>query len=175
MSESNLQRAQKALRISDVFLRSATMGVAESYEHRAELGEELQSQLRHLVEKSEILVEEEDSESKKYFRVHIILGFRWGRSLDVKPRDDQGETDDDFIELGRIEGVYVAEYQLTDDLPQDCLDAFALNNASYHVWPYWREFVSNSCARMNVPKLMVPTMLLAQNRATDNRKSEQSE
>lgn len=68
-----------------------------------------------------------------------------------------------FEELGRIEANYVAEYEILGDLSKECLDAFALKNASYHVWPYWREFIASSCSRMNVPKQVLPTMQLPQN------------
>jgi len=76
-------------------------------------------------------------------------------------------SEDAFNELGRIAAHFVAEYELTEDLTQECLDAFALKNASYHVWPYWREYVSISCARMNVPKIVMPTIQVAQNRDCD--------
>lgn len=169
-SDSPLQKAQKGLRISDVYMRSSTVGVAQAYEHRSIDVDALQSQFRHLIEKSEVLVDENDGGGQRLFRVFIDLGYRWGStvsgSTDPDGDDDaeKASAETDFEELGRIEAKFVAEYEVTTDLNQECLDAFALGNASYHVWPYWREYVTSSCARMNVPKLVMPTILPAQNR-----------
>ena len=55
---------------------------------------------------------------------------------------------------------YVLEYSLKKDLPQECIDEFALKNSTIHVWPYWREYLSSICERLNLPKLMLPTMQL---------------
>lgn len=170
---SPLNRAQKGLRISDVYMRSSTLNVSQSYEHRSIDVDALQSQFRHLVEKSEVLVEENDGDEQSIFRVFIDLGYRWGFTTEKQPQVEDGkqvgeDSRDDFDELGRIEAKFVAEYEITEELPKECLDAFALQNASYHVWPYWREYVTSSCARMNVPKLVMPTIQPAQNRhATD--------
>lgn len=169
-NDSPLQKAQKGLRITDVYMRSSTLCVSQSYEHRSLDVETLESQFRHLIEKSEVLVEQNDNGEQSLFRVFVDLGYRWGSSMgesinpdkNIQAKDDSNEPD--FEELGRIEAKFVAEYEIIEELPQDCLDAFALNNASYHVWPYWREYVTNSCARMNVPKLVMPTIQPAQNR-----------
>lgn len=170
-NESPLQRAQKGLRISDVYMRSSALSVSQTYEHRSIDVDALQSQFRHLVEKSEVLVEDDGGNGQKLFRVFVDLGFRWGfpvKEVDGPVKAGEAEDGDagDFDELGRIEAKFVAEYEMAEDLPRECLDAFALLNASYHVWPYWREYVTSSCARMNVPKLVMPTMQPAQNKNT---------
>ena len=170
-NDSPLQKAQKALRIADVYMRTSALGVSQSYEHRSIDVETLQSQFRHLIEKSEVLVEDNGNGGQSFFRVFVDLGYRWGFSADESTNLDKNEeaedesSESDFEELGRIEAKFVAEYEITEELSQDCLDAFALNNASYHVWPYWREYVTSSCARMNVPKLVMPTVQPAQNRS----------
>lgn len=51
----------------------------------------------------------------------------------VSPED---ENDPDIKAF--VEADFIAEYQLTAELEQEAIDAFALKNASYHVWPYWR-------------------------------------
>ena len=49
---------------------------------------------------------------------------------------------------------------------QDALEHFALRNASFHVWPYWREYLANQCRRMNLPPVMLPMRQFAS--PTDN-------
>ncbi len=167
MSETPLQRAQKGLRISDVYMRRSALAVSDVYEHRAIDAENLEAQFRHFVEKSEVLEELDGDNGHRLFRVHLDLGYRWGFDAKQGEPHESNTDDDGFDELGRIEAKYVAEYEVTEELPQECLDAFALINASYHVWPYWREYVTSSCARMNVPKLVMPTIQPAQNRVPE--------
>ena len=53
---------------------------------------------------------------------------------------------------------------MTDtSLDDDSLKAFALNNASYHIWPFWREYLMSMCNRMNLPKIAVPTFQVKNN------------
>lgn len=177
VSETPLQLAQKCLRIADVYLRKSSLSSSDEYEHRSVDAEALRSQYHHVVEKSEVLVEEDGGDGLRLFRVHVDLAVRWGLvpSSEASAEDQQSNTDvseDSFNELGRIAAHYVAEYELTEDVARECLDAFALQNASYHIWPYWREYVATSCARMNVPKIVMPTIQAAQNR--DCEESEQS-
>jgi len=37
---------------------------------------------------------------------------------------------------------------------------FAETNGLYNAWPYWREFVQNTAARMSLPGLTVPVLRL---------------
>lgn len=41
-------------------------------------------------------------------------------------------------------------------LSKRALDAFGQINGVYNAWPYWREFVQNTAARMELPRLTVP-------------------
>jgi hypothetical protein len=66
-----------------------------------------------------------------------------------------------------ISGLMVAEYDMREDPGEDALKEFALRNASYHVWPYWRELLASQCQRMNLPKLVLPAVQFAQRPATD--------
>ncbi len=65
--------------------------------------------------------------------------------------------------MALIEATFVAEYMLSSIPENEALNAFALNNASYHVWPYWREYLMNQCLRMNLPKVIVPITQFARN------------
>jgi preprotein translocase subunit SecB len=41
-------------------------------------------------------------------------------------------------------------------IEQRNLDAFAMYNGLYNVWPYWREFVQSTSARMGMPPIVLP-------------------
>jgi preprotein translocase subunit SecB len=99
--------------------------------------------------------------------VHIDLGVRW---VGVDRKQDEVETqklettETETDVLALIEATYVAEYSLQGEPGKDALDEFALNNASYHVWPYWREYIMSQSMRMNLPKVALPAMQLAANK-----------
>ena len=94
-------------------------------------------------------------ETQWLVRVFIELG--------VRLVDSRTEQEDESVRA-YIEAEYVAEYTVDEELEQACIDEFALKNASYHVWPYWREFLMSQCGRMHLPRLMLPTMQLAHHR-----------
>ncbi|MEA3278871.1 MAG: preprotein translocase subunit SecB [Pseudomonadota bacterium] len=159
MSEQ-LQRAIESLEIHDVYLRSSESRLSEGFEpkYAPEL-ETLDVQLKHVVTHSNtLLLEEDEGEPTKLFRVFIELGTRW-----VDARGDESSDDDDARVKAKIEGIMVAEYRVEGDPGKEALKEFALRNASYHVWPYWREYLTTQCMRMNLPKIVLPTTQIAQN------------
>lgn len=52
-----------------------------------------------------------------------------------------------------LKGVYEV---MTDDFPaQEVTQAF-IGNAKFHIWPYWREYVTHTISRMNLPTVTIP-------------------
>lgn len=155
---SDLQKAIDSLTLRDVYLRSSSTGLHDEFEPKYEPElDALEVQFKHVVTQSNVLeLEEEGQAPAQLFRVFVELGTRWTR-----PGADEAA---DAEVLAHIEGVMIAEYAMEPNPGPDALKAFALNNASYHVWPYWREFLSTQCLRMNLPKLVIPARQFAVNR-----------
>ncbi|MCC5830871.1 MAG: hypothetical protein JJU36_15600 [Phycisphaeraceae bacterium] len=65
-----------------------------------------------------------------------------------------------WVPAGRL--LIGATFQLVYQLPEidkygkDQLQAFAEVNAVYNVWPYWREYVQSTLARMGLPTITMP-------------------
>ena len=61
----------------------------------------------------------------------------------------------------------VSEFVLTytissfDGLTDDGIKEFANLNGVFNAWPYWREFIQNTIARMNLPPLTIPVYRLS--------------
>jgi preprotein translocase subunit SecB len=57
-----------------------------------------------------------------------------------------------------IEANFVIMYSLgkIDDIRPENIKAFAQINGVYNVWPYWREFVQSTVARMGLAPLTIP-------------------
>lgn len=162
MAKQLLQSAIEALRIKDVYIKSSTSSLADEFEPKYYTfgDEEIATKNMHIVEQSSTLelLENEDDRGVKLFRVQIALGVQWvgRRQTDEK---NPAET-----VLAEIEARMIAEYQVMEEVTQEALNEFAINNASFHVWPYWREYLSTQCNRMNLPRLVVPAVQFAHNR-----------
>ncbi len=168
MNPEKLNQAQQCLDIIDVIQRTSMCRLAADYYPQREAAEQLALQYKHHVVRSEVFaVDEENTDAPYLFRVFIDLGVRWhmvsgpDEVEDHEPDDEKDAAD----AAGVIEASYVAEYRLSNrELDAEALDLFALHNASYHVWPYFREFVTTQCGRMAGPRLTMPMIQLASNR-----------
>lgn len=154
MMNNNLQKAIDNLQIHDVYLRGVTARCKDDFDPKYDSNNEsLTVQLMHYVRQS--IVVKFDENDSTLLRVFIETGARW---IDEKIEDENESI------LASIEAEYIAEYSMAELLEKACIDEFSLKNASYHVWPYWREFLSNHCDRMHLPKVVVPAVQLAHNR-----------
>lgn len=153
MISADLQKAIDNLGIQDVYVRDQVACCMGDFDpkYAADM-DRLVVQQMHLVKKSNIAELDGDT---SLLRVFVRLGARW-----VDPEEENEELSVRAL----IEAEFVAEYQMTDSLEQASIDEFCLKNTSYHVWPYWRELLSNQCTRMHLPRLILPTVQLAHNR-----------
>jgi preprotein translocase subunit SecB len=82
----------------------------------------------------------------RLLQVRVSLGTR------VVQQVEEGEPRALFV----IEADYLVEYEMTDDVPDDALKAFAEFNAIHNVWPFWRQHVFGVVDRGRLPRLEVP-------------------
>lgn len=152
-----LQKAIDALQIRDVYLRAAQSLLVDDFEPKYDLDlDAFEVQLKHVVTQSSILeLVQEGEATTKLFRVFVHFGTRW-----LAPAVTAETADEDRVRAV-IEGTMVAEYEMKSDPGAEALKKFALRNGSYHVWPYWREFLATQCLRMNLPKVMLPAVQFA--------------
>lgn len=61
-----------------------------------------------------------------------------------------------------VKAVFELRYRLPKELKvsQEQLNTFAKINSMFNAWPYWREFVQNMVARMNLPPVTLPMFRL---------------
>ncbi|HHI93160.1 MAG TPA: preprotein translocase subunit SecB [Gammaproteobacteria bacterium] len=150
---AELQRAIDSLNIQDVYLRGLDARCLGEFDpkYAPDLAE-LTIQQMHLVNQSQVV---EIEEHTRLLRVFLRLGVRW-----VDPKEsEEAESIRAFIEA-----EFIAEYAMAADLEKAAIDEFSLKNVSYHVWPYWRELLSNQCSRMHLPRVILPMVQLAHNR-----------
>jgi len=153
MNNANLQKAIDNLQIQDVYLRDCLARCVGDFDPKycADYSQ-LTVQFLHVVKQSAVMEQDGDG---RLLRVFVDMGARWA---------DLTESDDERSVRALIEATFVAEYRMAGELDQACIDEFALKNASYHIWPYWRELLANQCMRMHLPRLILPAVQLAHNR-----------
>lgn len=153
MINANLQTAIDKLRIHDVYLKSSISQCLNGFEPKyRQNNDTLNVQTKHFVTQAEVI---KLGETELLMRVFVEFGVRW---MDI----NISEEDQSIQAL--IEAEFVAEYSMDEELNQECVDEYALKNASFHVWPYWREFVMSQSNRMYLPRYVLPTIQLAHNR-----------
>lgn len=153
MISVELQKAIDNLQIQDVYLRDLVARCEGDFDPKYNADfESLLMQSKHHVKQS--VVVELDSQ-EKLLRVFIEFGARWV---------DENIQDDINAVKVLIEAEFIAEYSMKEMLEKTSIDEFSLKNASYHIWPYWRELLSSQCDRMHLPRAVLPMVQLAHNR-----------
>ena len=149
MNKDTLQKAIENLQIQDIYVRNVNAQCSDGFDPKYSNLDGCIIQSKHLVTKSETI---QNDDGDLLFRVFVEVGVKW-----VKDESEDADM------LALIESEFVAEYLLKAEIGPECLDEFALNNVSYHVWPYWRELLSAQCERMRLPRILLPMTQIAQN------------
>lgn len=79
--------------------------------------------------------------------------------LDVKNEGDESEKS-----VVLIESTFLLHYRLPDisKFTDNHIHAFAAINGTYSAWPFWREFIYTTLARMGLPPVTMPVLRLSE-------------
>lgn len=94
-----------------------------------------------------------------------LLLIRTKFNLEIRASGGDGELQ------AEVRGIFELSYQVPADekFSSDELKGFGEVNAVFNAWPYWRELVQSSLARMSMPVLTAPVHRLPSNEpAEDN-------
>jgi len=102
--------------------------------------------------------------------------FRYNIGLRIIFVDEEEESKkDDYKPVLEIVGNFEAQYHSNVSLISEELHAYSEQNVGYHVWPYWREYVQSSCARIGFsPALEVPVYLVNQENEKKDKKKKKA-
>lgn len=168
----SLQKTQAALQIKDVRFDSYSCELLNDFDPMFDdRVDELTYQTRMQMSQFELIrvdyfdsEDEQKAESKVTeftLKVTVDLGVRLGE----KGTLSRDKEEPDVLVL--IQGKMSAYYSVLDNSiveREDALEEFSSQNAPFHIWPYWREFVSSSLSRFNLRKITLPYMKKASNR-----------
>jgi hypothetical protein len=159
MPESDLKRVQRALSIQDVYICEAHAWADRAYDPTVPLLQPIALQIK--VEQSgtvQVLQAEHDGKPAHLVRFLIGTGLRL-----LKQSADPNSADVKVEDLlGEVTATFVLRYEWQSDEPptQELLAVFS-DNAVHHMWPYWREFLQASTARLRLPPVVLPMRVAA--------------
>jgi len=157
MGNEDLSVAQKSLNVSSVNLRDTKVFVHEELDIRrfdrnlaTTQGYRFNLRIKEL--------EFTDPEQNKTWEYH----YYYSTGLRIIKNDEEEEAQQEgYIPILEITCIFEAIYFSEKKLTQDQQKAFSIDNVGYHVWPYWREYVQSTCARMGLnPTLEIPVYIM---------------
>ncbi len=166
MMNSCLKNAQNSLCIQSINLKESKVFVRDSIDiPTLDRSETAAQSFRSIVRIEEIsLTDPEGGEDIWDYRFIYSVGVR----LIFSSEKEEGAKDE-YKPIVEIIAVFEAKYLSKTQLKKDELKAFSADNVGYHVWPYWREYVQSTCARIGLsPAFEVPVYIVSQK----NEKSE---
>ncbi|MCK9488497.1 MAG: hypothetical protein M0Q42_03685 [Xanthomonadales bacterium] len=160
MNRELLKQAQQGLRLADIGLRQTKCTIADRFDPRHE-PVDAEVQMKFQLSRSEILEIDDGKEVlRKLFRVYVEVGVRWvqkpSQTASQVPSGRSESDPESGQQLATIEATFIAEYEMQSDLDTAALNEFALHNAIWNIWPFWREYCASQALRMNLPKVMLP-------------------
>jgi len=160
-----LKNAQDCLCIQSVNLKESKVFVRDEIDLPALDRDETAIQsFRAVAKVKEISLTDSDGEDIWDYHFFYSVGVRL-----IYLEEKEESTKDGYKPILEIAGVFEAKYLSKKQLAEEEQKAFSADNVGYHVWPYWREYVQSSCARMGLsPAIEVPVYLIP-------RKEENSE
>lgn len=157
-----LVRMQQAITPFDVYVKDASASVAPDYDARYS-NSVLTFQIRYGLkgDAERLGFEGDDEERINLLRYLIDTGVRFvDESAATDTQDPSNEKEP--VVRGEITATWLVEYQILkpEDVDEAGIQAFSENNVMYHLWPYWREFIHATSARLRLPQIVLPTYRL---------------
>ena len=161
-----LKNAQQCLHIQAVNLKESNIFVRDNVDLSVFDREESKIQSFRSVDRvREISFTNTDDEEIWDYRFNYSVGTRL-----ILSDEDEISKQEDYEPVIEITATFEAKYLSQHQLKEDEFKAYSIDNVGYHVWPYWREYVQSSCARIGFsPAFEIPVYIISQK----EKKSEQ--
>ncbi len=166
MDKSLISEAARCLRVLDVYQRDAVVKLSDDYDPVSK-SQDVAIQYRVRPIDFEMLTisndDNPDSESK-IGRFKTACGIRLVASTD---KEEEPKV------LCEITTEFISDYAVVDNISElSSLKEFGLYNAPYHIWPYFREFIHNTCLRSRLPLVTIPMYHLPDNHGNEEIKKD---
>lgn len=150
MPSLTLLDMMKDMEPTGVFLRQSKVYLHENFNRHNCDDIELKVQFKSWPsENYNVFINEETKEGG------VLFQFNAGVRLIDTSTD---ESSDKFMRL-EITANFEVEYYLRQNIEnfnEEMISEFINNSVHHHFWPYWREYLQSTCARLGVPEIIVP-------------------
>ena len=152
MNKQLINDASQKLSPKKVLICSSNFWIDNDY---AESEQNQTSEIQSYNSTTELRIEkiEQDAEPSKTFYTYIYFYDIGIRSIDKTSPINESE---DIKVLFEIKARFKVIFRSMVELEEECSEEFGKYNVGHNVWPYWREYVQNSCQRMGIGVVEVP-------------------
>ncbi len=158
--KSELQKAIECLAIRDVYLRESHITMHAKFDPVVRGKADIQLRIDPSRMDQVELFQESDSPSLTVIRIHVQTGARLVEEGVTEAQLADPENIGKYVKA-EILATFIAEYEKTcEDLSPKALEEFARQNAPFHVWPYWREYLQSTTSRAKLPSFTLPMFSL---------------
>lgn len=151
-----LTHAASQMRVMDVLLREMEVRVSDKLNPLLPNQEFVfQFRFRPIRQRVQTLHRADDDAAKEVVIVeyHVVAGARFlDPSFVGSENESESEKPDSDSVLAEITATFAASYA-RNECSDEGVKAFGKLNVPYHVWPYWRELLQNTLARMKLPSV----------------------
>lgn len=164
MSDNKFQEAKDNLIPLDIYLRQTSLVLDNGYNpkyHPERLEIQHRREIISLIQAKITNETNGESSTQHIFSVTYALGVRLAQLASTSIQEDPADTEKaaEPLVMAELTAHFIAEYELKKDgLEQEALAMFAERNALYHIWPYWREYISSTVSRTRLPAIPLPTI-----------------
>lgn len=148
MNRDLIKEASECLAIQDVRLNNSNISVADTFDPLFPAYDSLNIQFRHGIKSHRVNEVSASGEDGPISQKLVLYTYACG--IRVVPPVLGADV------LSEIEADFVAYYLIVKEISDDAIKQFGIYNVGYHVWPYWREYVSSVATRLRLPPLTIP-------------------
>lgn len=98
---------------------------------------------------------ESEGDNHWLYKLNAVIGIRF---ISDEENSDENAEDDSIEPLLEIRAEFVAQYECPCELSMEEINQFSERHVYYHVWPYWREVLQSSCARLGIQPIIIPPL-----------------
>lgn len=166
MDESLIKKAADVLDIRAVFMNQSSIRVKDGFFPQFSENSELRLTPQYRagpIGHYSVVSVSQDDDSFKAIVFFFAAGVRLVDSRKLNAQDNRLEDEADAV-YAEITATFGVQYRFEEILNAndlgDAFKEFGRFNVGYHAWPYWREYVQSTSARIGIPPIPVPMFLL---------------
>lgn len=166
MNKELLDKAMKLLQLQSVYLIESNLESNRDFDRCNYEPANFDRQSFRQVDGARVISPTEilsnDQLNPFFYKFYYIFGVR----LVPKELEEINESD----VLISITGTFEVTYKASSEVPQESIDEFIKCHVGFNAWPFWREFVHSTCARIGmVPPITIPQYRIPKDGDSDQR------